>query len=48
MTYRLLIDDDGRPMVCEQQAYYEIADGRISWLRILCSGILPRDADTGR
>lgn len=43
VTYRLLIDGDGRPMVCEQQAYYEVADGRISWLRILCSGILPRE-----
>ena len=43
VIYRLLIDGDGRPMVCEQHAYYEVADGRISWLRILCSGILPRE-----
>ena len=43
VIYRLLIDGDGRPMVCEQHAYYEVTDGRISWLRILCSGILPRE-----
>ena len=42
VTYRLLIDNDGEPHVCEQHAYYEVSDGRISWLRILCSGILPR------
>lgn len=42
VIYRLLIDSDGEPRVCEQHAYYEVADGRISWLRILCSGILPR------
>ena len=42
VIYRMLIENDGVPMVCEQHAYYEVADGRISWLRILCSGILPR------
>lgn len=29
------------PFVLEQQAYYEIADGRIAWLRVLCSGYRP-------
>ena len=42
VIYRLLIDSDGEPRECEQHAYYEVADGRISWLRIMCAGILPR------
>ena len=33
-------NDDG-PFVVEQQAYYEARDGRISWLRVLCSGFRP-------
>ncbi len=33
-------NDDG-PFVCEQQAYYAERDGRITWMRVLCSGFRP-------
>ena len=29
------------PFIVEQQAYYEADDGRITWLRVLCSGFRP-------
>lgn len=32
---------DGR-FVVEQQAYYTQKDGRIDWMRVLCSGFRPR------
>lgn len=34
--------DDG-PFVVEQQAYYTVRDGRIDWMRIVCSGFRPRE-----
>jgi hypothetical protein len=30
------------PFVVEQQAYYTVRDGRIDWMRVLCSGFRPR------
>ena len=30
------------PFVVEQQAYYEERDGRIGWMRVICSGFRPR------
>lgn len=39
--YRLAVSNpDGRFLV-EQQAYYETADGLITWMRIMCSGWRP-------
>ncbi len=39
--YRLRVrNPDGR-FVAEQQAYYTERDGRISWMRVLCSGFRP-------
>ena len=32
--------DDG-PFVFEQHAYFTEADGRIDWMRVLCSGFRP-------
>jgi len=29
------------PHLVEQQAYYSTTDGRISWMRVLCSGFRP-------
>ncbi len=29
------------PFVVEQQAYYTAVDGRIGWMRVLCSGFRP-------
>jgi hypothetical protein len=44
--YRLMVrNDDGRHVV-EQQAYLSESDGRIGWLRIMCSGYQPLDAST--
>ncbi|MGZ4477489.1 MAG: hypothetical protein ACXVW2_02660 [Nocardioidaceae bacterium] len=41
VTYRLsLVTPDG-PCEAEQRAYYSVVDGRIGFLRILCSGIMP-------
>ena len=42
VRYRLAVAcPDGRFTV-EQQAYYRAADGRIDYLRVLCSGFRPR------
>ncbi|WP_114423469.1 nuclear transport factor 2 family protein [Nocardioides houyundeii] len=32
------------PHVAEQQAYYRVSDGRIDYLRVICSGFRPRPA----
>jgi len=34
------VNPDG-PFVVEQQAYYAERDGRITWMRVLCSGFRP-------
>ena len=39
--YRMRIRAEGEVTVCEQQAYYMLADDRINWLRVLCSGFRP-------
>lgn len=42
VRYRFHVDVPGEgPHVMEQQAYYELTDGRISWLRVMCSGARP-------
>lgn len=39
--YRLRgVNPDGR-FVVEQQAFFDVAGGRITWLRMLCSGFQP-------
>jgi len=41
--YRFKVTNpDGRYLV-EQQAYFEVDDGKIAWLRIMCAGYLPDD-----
>jgi hypothetical protein len=40
LSYRLRINA-GERFVCEQTAYYDVTDGRIGCLRILCSGFRP-------
>lgn len=43
VRYRFrVVGPDGESTI-EQQAYYETSDGRISWLRIMCTGFLPVD-----
>jgi hypothetical protein len=41
VSYRLELERDGRQFLLEQQAYYRTTEGRISWLRIVCSGFRP-------
>ncbi len=39
--YRMQVDTDGEPYLVEQQAYLSERDGRIDWMRIVCSGFRP-------
>ena len=36
--YRLHVTNDDGAFAVEQQAYLDVQDGRITWLRIMCSG----------
>ena len=38
LGYRLSVDTPAGPTVVEQTGYYEVTDGRISALRLVCSG----------
>ena len=39
--YRFSVRTDGELYAVEQQAYLEERDGRIGWMRVLCSGFQP-------
>lgn len=41
VVYRFRICNQGGDYVCEQTAYYDTDAGKISKLRILCTGFLP-------
>ena len=43
VRYRLAVTSRDEPCLVEQQAYYETDGDRISWLRIMCAGMLPVD-----
>ena len=40
--YRLFIDNAEGEFVVEQQAYLSERDGRIGWMRVVCTGYRPR------
>lgn len=42
VSYRFLGHNEDGPFVVEQQAPYTERDGRINWIRILCSGFRSR------
>jgi hypothetical protein len=42
--YRFAGHNDDGPFVMEQQAYLSERDGRIGWMRVICSGMRPPDA----
>lgn len=42
VAYRLEGRNTDGPFVVEQQVYYTVRDGRIGWMRVLCSGFRPR------
>ena len=39
--YRLAVSNDEGDFVVEQQAYLSATDGRIEWMRVVCSGFRP-------
>ncbi|HEY5155328.1 MAG TPA: hypothetical protein VIJ47_11375 [Acidimicrobiales bacterium] len=39
--YRFLVERSDGEFVIEQQVYFATSEGRISWLRLMCSGFLP-------
>lgn len=41
VAYRLRVASGGGTYAVEQQAYYTVENGRIAWLRVLCSGFRP-------
>lgn len=41
VSYRFRGFNADGPFVIEQQAYYTEQDGRINWMRVLCSGFRP-------
>jgi hypothetical protein len=44
--YRLRVQNPGGTFTVEQQAFLDLAGGKITWLRVLCSGFVPV-AETG-
>ena len=40
--YRFHVTNDDGDFTVEQQAYYDVNDGRIGWMRIMCAGYQPR------
>lgn len=42
--YQLRGTNGGGGFVIEQHAYAEVADGKITWMRVLCSGFQPDDS----
>jgi hypothetical protein len=43
VTYRFAGEEAQRRFCVEQHAYYMARDGRIGWMRLLCSGFRPAD-----
>jgi hypothetical protein len=39
--YRLRVTNDEGAFAVEQQAYFDVKDGRITWMRIMCAGYQP-------
>ena len=42
LVYRFSGHDDGGPFVIEQQVYFTERNGRMDWMRMMCSGFRPR------
>jgi hypothetical protein len=43
--YRLRGTGPDGQFIVEQQAFYQLTDGRITWMRLACSGFLPVSGD---
>jgi hypothetical protein len=48
IAYRLRVATGGRIFTVEQQAFCDLTDGKITWLRVLCSGFVPITGDESR
>ena len=46
--YRLQVENAGGTFSVEQQAFCDLTDGMIIWLRVLCSGFVPVAASDAR
>jgi hypothetical protein len=44
VRYLYAVRNDDGEFLMEQQAYYQVHDGAITWMRVMCSGWRPRDA----
>jgi hypothetical protein len=42
--YRFRVRNADGVFAVEQQAYFDVRDGRISWLRVLCAGFRPLES----
>lgn len=40
VTYRMHLRNADGDSLMEQQMYYDVTDGRISWARVMCSGFV--------
>jgi hypothetical protein len=41
LSYVVIVRNDDGQHVVEHQAYFEAANGEITWLRIMCAGYIP-------
>ena len=41
LSYQLRGHNEDGPFIFEQQAYFTEREGRIDWIRVLCSGFRP-------
>jgi hypothetical protein len=48
VSYRFEIVNGDGPHEVEQQVYYRAHEGRITWMRVVCSGFRPRSVGAGR
>ena len=48
LGYRLRVTSPGGNCTVEQQAYVELTGGRITWLRLVCSGFIPNEPTEAR
>ncbi len=46
--YRLRVTSPAGAYTVEQQAYLELTGGKITWLRVLCSGFIPDEPTESR
>ena len=46
VAYRMRVRRSGGDHLVEQQAYYSTEGGRITWMRVLCSGYQPAQQES--